>query len=476
LEPSGAGPHLTTLRGWGRATASRATVTRPASPDVVAERLAAAGRRGVIARGLGRSYGDAAQNAGGQVLSMTGLGRVRAFDPTAGVVVAEAGCSIARLLRLVLPAGWWLPAAPGTRFVTLGGAVANDVHGKAHRWEGSIRRAVRSLELLTPARGVVVVTPEATPELFSATLGGLGLTGIVLTVTLQLRRIETSWMRLRSERAADLSDALHRMAADDPAPYVVAWVDCLATGMRLGRSVLTWADHARLGELPAAASRRPLRFAPRRWLTIPPGVPDGLLGRPVAAAFNRAKFARTPTARTERLVPLADSFWPLDAVGGWNRLYGPSGFVQYQFAVPDGAEAVLEQVVGSLTRARCPSFLGVLKRLGAGAGMLSFPIPGWTLAVDLPAGQPGLRRLLDGFDELVAEAGGRVYLAKDARLRRAPFEAMYPELGAWLRVRERVDPSGTLRSDLGRRLRLDDPATAVAGLRPAPVAAGGQGA
>ncbi len=450
------------LSGWGRATASRATVEQPASPDGVIEKLASTGRRGVIARGLGRSYGDAAQNAGGQVLSMTALGRVRAFDPAAGIVVVEAGCSIARLLRLVMPAGWWLPAAPGTRFVTLGGAVANDVHGKAHRREGSIRHAVRSLELLTPARGVVVVTPEATPELFSATLGGLGLTGIILTVTLQLRRIETSWMRIRTERAADLGDALDHMARDNPAPYAVAWVDCLATGKRLGRSVLTWADHARLAELPITRAHRPLRFTPRQWLTIPPGVPDGMLSRQVAIAFNQAKFARPSGATTERLIPLANCFWPLDAVCGWNRLYGPRGFVQYQFAVPDGAEAVLEKVVGSLTGARCPTFLGVLKRLGPGAGMLSFPIPGWTLAVDIPTGRPGLGRLLDGLDELVAGAGGRVYLAKDARLRRSPFEAMYPELGSWRRVREQVDPSGVLQSDLGRRLGLDDPSSPVA--------------
>ncbi len=464
------------LGGWGRATESRAVLEQPRSPGAVAEVLASSGRRGVVARGLGRSYGDAAQNAGGRVLAMTGLRRVRAFDPATGVVVAEAGCSIARLLRLVVPAGWWLPAAPGTRFVTVGGAVANDVHGKAHHREGSIRRAVRSLELLTPADGVVVVTPATTPRLFAATLGGLGLTGIVLTVTLQLRRIETSWLRVRTERAADLGEALGLMARDEPAPYSVAWVDCLATGRSRGRSVLTWADHAGLEELPSSSARQPLRFAPRQWLAVPPGVPDGVLGRRLAAAFNQARFARTRSGGTERLVPLAGWFWPLDAVRGWNRLYGPSGFVQYQLAVPDGAEAVLERVVSSLARARCPSFLGVLKRLGAGGGMLSFPIPGWTLAVDVPADRPGLGRLLDGFDDLVAEAGGRVYLAKDARLRRGPFEAMYPELGAWRRVRERVDPSGTLQSDLGRRLGLDDPTTAVAGRTAAPVAAGGRDA
>jgi decaprenylphospho-beta-D-ribofuranose 2-oxidase len=447
---------VTTLRGWGRATASRATLEQPRSLDQLADAFASGGPRGVIARGLGASYGDAAQNAGGRVLSMVGLDQVRAFDPANGLVVAEAGCSIARLLRLVVPAGWWLPAAPGTRFLTLGGAVANDVHGKAHHLEGSIRRAVRSLQLLTPAGGVVTVTPQTTSELFAATLGGLGLTGIVLTVTLQLRRIETSWMRVRSERAADLGDALDRMARGDPAGYLVAWVDCLAGGRTLGRSVLTRAEHAALGELPAAASRRPLRFAPRQWLAVPPGVPDGVLGRRLAVAFNQARFARPSGRELERLVPIAKCLWPLDAVRGWNRLYGPSGFVQYQLAVPHGAEAVLEAVVGSLTRARCPSFLGVLKRLGAGGGMLSFPIPGWTLAVDIPANQPGLGRLLDRFDELVAEAGGRVYLAKDARLKRAPFEAMYPELGSWRRVRERVDPSGRLQSDLGRRLGLGE--------------------
>jgi decaprenylphospho-beta-D-ribofuranose 2-oxidase len=450
-----------TLRGWGRATSSCAVLERPGSPDAVAEVLASGGARGVIPRGLGRSYGDAAQNAGGRVVAMTGLRRVRAFDPSSGVVVAEAGCSLARLLRQVVPAGWWLPAAPGTQFVTVGGAIANDVHGKAHRREGSIRAAVRSLELLTPAGEVVTVSPQATPELFAATLGGLGLTGVVLLASLQLKPIETAWMRVRGERTSDLGDTLERMAGGTPAAYSVAWVDCLAEGGRLGRSVVTWADHARLEELPGALRGRPLPFASERRLTVPPGVPDGLLGRRLASAFNQAKFARAPRREAERLVPIAKWFWPLDAVRGWNRLYGPRGFVQYQLAVPDGAEAVLEQVIGSLARARCPSFLGVVKRLGPGGGMLSFPIPGWTLAVDIPAGRPGLGRLLDGFDELVAAAGGRVYLAKDARLRRGPFEAMYPELGSWLRVRERADPSGVLRSDLSRRLGLDDSSAAA---------------
>jgi decaprenylphospho-beta-D-ribofuranose 2-oxidase len=464
----------TTLTGWGRATATAALLERPGSLDAVADALARAGRRGVIARGLGRSYGDAAQNAGGGVLAMTGLDRVRAFDAATGLVVAEAGCSLDQLLRLTVPTGWWLPAAPGTRFVTLGGAVANDVHGKAHRSEGSIRRAVRELELLTPANGIVVVTPDGTPELFAATLGGLGLTGVVLTVTLQLRRIETSWLRLRTERAGDLDATFARMAAEDPDSYSVAWVDCLAERRRLGRAVITKADHARTDELAACQADRSLEFAPRRRLAVPPGMP-AVLGRTAAVAFNQARFARAPRHKAERLVPLPAFFWPLDAVHAWNRLYGPSGFVQYQFVVPEQAETVIEHVLGKLVRQRFACFLGVLKRLGTGGGMLSFPVPGWTLAVDLPAAQPGLGRHLDGFDELVAAAGGRVYLAKDARLRRSAFRAMYPELGAWRRVRERFDPSGMLRSDLGRRLGLDDPPAADTDRAP-PAMAGAQGA
>jgi decaprenylphospho-beta-D-ribofuranose 2-oxidase len=442
------------LSGWGRTTASTATVHRPATGAAAAGLLAGAGPRGILARGLGRSYGDAAQNAGGEVADMAGLDGVLAFDPASGRVTVQAGVSLDRLLRVTVPSGWFLSSTPGTRYVTVGGAVANDVHGKNHHRDGSIRNAVRSLQLLTPAAGApVTVEPGDDAGLFAATAGGLGLTGIILAATLQLDPVETAWMRVDTDRPTDLDDLLQRMAAA-PRRYTVAWVDCLARGRRLGRSVLTSADHARLEDLPAAARPAARRFAPRRRLAVPPGVPGGLLGRRVAQAFNQAWLARAPRRERGRLRPLDGFFYPLDALAGWNRLYGPGGFVQYQFAVPDGAEATLQAVVERLAAERCPSFLAVLKRFGQGAGLLSFPIAGWSLAVDIPAGQPGLGRLLDELDELVAQAGGRVYLAKDARLRRATLAAMYPQLERWQAVRDRADPAGRLRSDLGRRLGL----------------------
>ena len=444
----------TTLAGWGRTTATTATVHRPASGAAAAGLLADPGPRGILARGLGRSYGDAAQNAGGQVADMRGLDGILAFDQASGTVTAQAGISLDRLLRATVPAGWFLASTPGTRFVTVGGAVANDVHGKNHHRDGSIRYATRSLQLLVPAAGTpVTVEPGDDAGLFAATVGGLGLTGIILAATLQLDPVETAWMRVDTERADDLDDLLHRMAGARHR-YTVAWVDCLARGRRLGRSVLTSADHARLEDLPSTARPAARRFAPRQRLAVPPGVPGRLLGRRVAQGFNQAWFARAPRREHGRLRTLDGFFYPLDAVAGWNRLYGPRGFVQYQFAVPGGAEATLQAVVERLAEARCPSFLAVLKRFGPGAGMLSFPVAGWSLAVDIPADHPGLGRLLDGFDELVAQAGGRIYLAKDARLRRATLADMYPQLERWRAVRDRADPAGRLRSDLGRRLGL----------------------
>lgn len=436
--------------------ASAATLARPGSAEAVAKLLAGAGPRGTLPRGLGRSYGDVAQNAGGQVLDMTGLDRVLAFDRKTGLVTAEAGLSLDRLLRLAVPAGWFLTSTPGTRFVTVGGLIANDVHGKAHHLRGSIRRAVRGLELLTPAGDQVTVGPDQDRELFAATLGGLGLTGIIQAATLQLDPVETAWVRVDTERAADLDDLMDRMAGgDDAYRYSVAWVDCLARGRRLGRSVLTRGNHALAEELPADQRASARRFAPRRHVAVPP-LPASPLRRPLARLFNEAWFARAPRREVGRLQPFTQFFYPLDALGSWNRLYGPRGFVQYQLAVPPGAAGTLSAIVELLAQQRCPSFLVVLKRFGPGGDLLSFPIAGWTLAVDIPAGQPGLGRLLDRCDELVAGAGGRVYLGKDARLRRAAFEAMYPELDRWRSVRARVDPAGRLRSDLGRRLGLID--------------------
>lgn len=446
------------LMGWGRTGPSRASVARPVSAEVVDALLCGTPTRGAIARGLGRSYGDAAQSAGGMVIDTTGLAKVRGVDLDRGVVRVDAGMSLGALMRLVLPLGWFVPVVPGTGHVTVGGALAADIHGKNHHVDGSFCDHVEAFTLVTPT-GTVEVTPGSEPDLFWTTAGGMGLTGVVVEATIRLRPVETAFMAVDTERVDDLDEALARMEQGDHRyQYSVAWVDCLARGASLGRSVLTRGEYASFDDLPAATRSSALCFDVRATATAPPWVPPGALNRASVGAFNAIWFRKAPLFERGRLRPLQAFFHPLDGVRGWNRLYGRRGFVQYQFVVPTRREDALARAVERLSRSRCPCFLAVLKRFGpANAGPLSFPIRGWTLAVDIPVGSPRLAALLDGLDELVAEAGGRVYLAKDARLRPELLPAMYPRLDEWRRVRAKVDPAGVLQSDLARRLSLLDP-------------------
>jgi decaprenylphospho-beta-D-ribofuranose 2-oxidase len=441
--------------GWGRTAPSCAAVLRPVDAEAVERALRERGPRGVLARGLGRAYGDAAQNAGGEVLDMTALRAVHEVDVQEGRVVVDAGLSLDELIGALLPFGWFPRVVPGTRHVTVGGAIASDIHGKNHHLEGGFCDHVESFELLTPAGERLTVTRDGEPAAFAATAGGMGLTGIVLRATLRLMRVQTSWMRADIERARDLDDVMARMESGDAGyRYSVAWIDCLARGRRLGRSVLMRGDHAMLDDLPARRRERPLVPPGAARIAAPPWVPNGLLRRSTVATFNELYFRRAPRLDRGRLMSMGSYFFPLDAVRGWNRMYGSRGFLQYQFVVPLGAQDALRTAVERLAASGAASFLAVLKRFGRGRGLLSFPIEGWTLALDLPAAAPGLGPLLDGLDELIAGAGGRVYLSKDSRLRPDALAAMYPKLGEWGSIRERLDPAGSMRSDLARRLGL----------------------
>ncbi|MFC8240805.1 FAD-binding protein [Streptomyces chartreusis] len=444
------------VSGWGRTAPTNARLIRPRTYQEAATAVRGCGARGGIPRGLGRAYGDAAQNAGGMVLDMTGLDRVHAIDADNGIVLCDAGVSLHRLMEVLLPLGWFVPVTPGTRYVTVGGAIGADIHGKNHHVSGSFSRHVLSMELLT-ADGEVRAVGRETP-LFDATTGCMGLTGVILTATIQLQPVTTSLMSVDTERARDLDDLLARLTTgDDHYRYSVAWIDLMARGPAMGRAVLTRGDHAPLEALREGtrARREPLAFRPAR-LPAPPSVlPEGLLSRRTVGWFNELWYRRAPHARTGELQPLARFFHPLDGVPHWNRIYGRGGFVQYQFVVGHGHEETLRGIVRRVSEHRCPSFLAVLKRFGdADPGWLSFPVPGWTLALDIPAGLPGLGALLDTLDEDVAAAGGRVYLAKDSRLRPELLATMYPRLDEFRALRAEIDPRGVFVSDLARRLGL----------------------
>ncbi|MEV5511341.1 FAD-binding oxidoreductase [Streptomyces flaveolus] len=442
------------VTGWGRTAPTAARLIRPRTYEEAAAAVRDCGARGGIPRGLGRAYGDAAQNAGGAVLDMTGLDRIHAIDVDGGTVLCDAGVSLHRLMEVLLPLGWFVPVTPGTRYVTVGGAIGADIHGKNHHVSGSFARHVLSLELLTADGGVRTVD-RGTP-LFDATAGGMGLTGVILTATVRLQPVETALMSVDTERAADLDDLMARLTATDHRyRYSVAWIDLLARGAATGRAVLTRGDHAPLDALPARARREPLVFRTSRLPAAPGFLPEGLLSRTSVGLFNELWYRKAPRARRGQLQRISTFFHPLDGVPHWNRIYGRGGFVQYQFVVGHGREETLRRIVRRISAHRCPSFLAVLKRFGvADPGWLSFPVPGWTLALDVPAGLPGLGAFLDELDEEVAAAGGRVYLAKDSRLRPELLAAMYPRLDDFRALRAELDPRGVFMSDLSRRLAL----------------------
>ncbi len=446
------------VSGWTRNPMTASQVARPSNPDELAMAVKAAGPRGAIARGLGRAYGDSAMNAGGLVVESTGVSGLLELDHQAGTARVLAGTSIDGLLRAIVPQGWFVPVSPGTRNVTIGGAIASDVHGKDHHATGSFGAHVRSMVLAVPDGTRRTLTPEHDPEEFWATCGGMGLTGTVVEATIDLHPVETSLLRVDSDRVPDLDTLLALLVEGGRTHrYSVAWVDFLAKGRSLGRSVLTQGDFARVEDLPRRGrrGREPLAYSPMGALPAPPYVPNGVLNRLSIAAFNEFWYRKAPRARRGELQSIAKFFYPLDMVEGWNRIYGPRGFLQWQCLVPFGAEDVLREIVEALSGHRAPSFLAVLKYFGeADPGPLSFPGPGWTLALDVPTSDPDLAPLLDRLDERVLETGGRLYLAKDSRMRPELLPAMYPRLDEWRVVRDRMDPDRRMSSDLARRLHL----------------------
>ncbi|MDB5448965.1 MAG: FAD-binding oxidoreductase [Phenylobacterium sp.] len=433
------------LSSWGRVVRARQDVARPHWRDQLGQAVDEAGARpgGGLAVGLARSYGDSGLNSGGAVIAMSGLDRVHGFDPATGVLRADAGMSLDALISLALPHGWFPAVVPGTRFVTLGGAIANDVHGKNHHEAGTFGRHVRRLALHRTDGSVQELSPDDPTGLFAATIGGLGLTGVIAWAELQLSPRAGAF--LDSEdiafRGLDAFFALSEESVRTHA-YTAAWVDCTGQGRKLGRGIFSRAN-------PSSDPRGTLHRAPR--LSILLDAPSALLNPLALRTFNAGYFALKAARAGRRLAHYDSVFFPLDAIGDWNRLYGRAGFYQYQCVVPPAsARDAVAELLGQIAASGEGSVLAVLKTFSdlPSPGLLSFPMEGTTLALDFRnRGEPTLK-LFDRFDAIVREAGGRLYPAKDGRIGADMFQAGYPQLAAFA---PHVDPG--LTSNFWKRVK-----------------------
>lgn len=442
---------MTAISGWGRYPIIDTELINPRTADAVRRAMGQGDQ--TVARGNGRAYGDAAIGVR-QTIAMAHLNRMRAFDSRTGQATVEAGLLLSDLIATFLPRGFFPYVVPGTSFITVGGAIAADVHGKNHHSEGGFGRYVEKLLLALPTGQTICASRDEHPDVFRATIGGMGLTGTILEATIRLRPVETGWIRQRTIVADNLGEAIAALDGSERVTYSVAWIDCLARGARLGRSLIFLGEHAASDQLDQRrlANRFPLRRAP---LAMPVDAPSFMLNHWTVAAFNELYFragARKTAAPV--IVPAHPYFFPLDALGNWNRIYGRRGFVQHQSVLPaENAEGTLADMLDRIARRGGSSFLAVLKKLGEGNGALSFPMAGYTLALDFPI-ESGLFSFLDELDQLVVAAGGRLYLAKDARQSRATFEAGYPDLPAFRDVRRTIDPAGKIKSRLAARLGI----------------------
>ena len=447
------------LTGWGRTAPTVAQVLSTPDPEVIAKAVAHAadgGTRGVIARGLGRSYGDNAQNGGGLVIDMTGLNRIHSINSDDGLVDVDAGVNLDQLMRAALPLGLWVPVLPGTRHVTVGGAIACDIHGKNHHSAGSFGDHVRSIELLTADGDVRQLTPDGPEsELFWATVGGNGLTGIILRATIQMTPTETAYFIADGDVTASLDEtiALHSDGSEANYTYSSAWFDAISAPPKLGRAAVSRGSLARLDQLPKKLQRDPLKFEAPQLLTFPDIFPNGLANKYTFVPIGELWYRKSGTYRG-KIQNLTQFYHPLDMFGEWNRGYGKAGFAQYQFVVPTSAVDEFKCIIADIQKSGHYSFLNVFKLFGEGnQAPLSFPIPGWNVCVDFPI-KPGVGELLGELDRRVLQFGGRVYTAKDSRVTAETFHAMYPRIDEWIAVRRKADPRGVFASDMARRLEL----------------------
>lgn len=455
-----------TLTGWARTAPTTAQVLTTSDPEVVVAAITRVAeqneskpshlRRGVIARGLGRSYGDNAQNGGGLVVDMSQLNRIHSMNAETHIVDVDGGVNLDQLMRAALPLGLWVPVLPGTRQVTIGGAIGCDIHGKNHHSAGSFGNHVRSMELLLAdgtVRHIMPTGPDA--PLFWATVGGNGLTGIILRATIEMTPTETAYFIADGDVTASLDEtiAIHSDGSESKYDYSSAWFDAISGPPKLGRAALSRGSLATLDQLPAKLQKDPLRFSAKPLFTFPDVFPNGLANKYTFGPIGELWYRKSGTYRG-KVQNLTQFYHPLDMFGEWNRAYGSAGFLQYQFVVPPTAVEEFKKIIRDIQRSGHYSFLNVFKLFGAGNDApLSFPIEGWNVCVDFPI-KAGLGEFVAELDKRVLEFGGRLYTAKDSRTSAETFHAMYPRIDEWIAIRRSVDPTGVFASDMARRLEL----------------------
>ncbi|MDN8605842.1 FAD-binding oxidoreductase [Corynebacterium ureicelerivorans] len=458
------------LYGWGRTAPSTAQVLSTADVDTIAQAVKQVAdenselpehkRRGVIARGMGRSYGDPAQNGGGLVVDMTPLNRIHSIDPDTGIVDVDAGVTLDQLMKAALPFGLWVPVLPGTRQVTIGGAIGPDIHGKNHHSAGSFGNHVLSMELLVADGRVLHLEPNGeNAELFWATVGGMGLTGIILRARIQMTFTETAYFIADTDRTDTLDEtiALHSDGSEVNYTYSSAWFDAISAPPKTGRSTISRGSLATLDQLKEFApklAKDPLKFNAPQLMTVPDIFPSWTMNKLSLMAIGEAYYLMGKPSRND-VKNLTQFYQPLDLIGEWNRGYGKAGFLQYQFVVPTDAVEPFKDIIYDIQASGHYTALNVFKLFGEGnRAPLSYPMKGWNVCVDFPI-RPGLNEFLDRLDDQVMQFGGRLYLAKESRTSAEKFHAMYPEMAGWLETRRNIDPTGVFASDMSRRLELN---------------------
>ena len=462
-----------TLTGWGRTAPTTAEVLSTQDVDQIAAAVARVAddnadkpshlQRGVIARGMGRSYGDPAMNAGGLVIDMQQLNTIHSINPDTALVDVDAGVTLDQLMKAALPYGLWVPVLPGTRQVTIGGAIGPDIHGKNHHSAGSFGDHVRSMELLVADGRVLHLTPEGSEddpegELFWATVGGMGLTGIILRATIEMTKTETAYFIADGDMTHSLDEtiAFHSDGSEHNFTYSSAWFDAISPEPKLGRAAISRGSLATLDQLKEYApklAKDPLKFKAPQLMTVPDIFPSFTMNKLSMVAIGELWWLKSGEYRNQ-VQNLTQFYQPLDLIGEWNRGYGSKGFLQYQFVVPTEAVEPFKEIIRDIQASGHYSALNVFKLFGEGnKAPLSYPMPGWNVCVDFPI-KPGLGAFLDDLDRRVMEFGGRLYLAKESRTSAENFHKMYPGLPGWLATRKRIDPTGVFASDMSRRLEL----------------------